>query len=87
MYVVPQILTNQAGFYTDSKGITGVRIFWEINLNLGCPSGTVVSKHKGPVSWGQPDSLDRFLDEVCGKMDEMGMEVSVKNQAGADIAG
>ena len=82
MYVVPQILTNQAEDFIRTAKELQEYGYSEINLNLGCPSGTVVSKHKGAGFLGRPDSLDRFLDEVCGKMDEMGMEVSVKTRLG-----
>lgn len=82
MYIVPQILTNQAGDFIRTVKELQEYGYSEINLNLGCPSGTVVSKHKGAGFLGQPDSLDRFLDEVCGKMDEMGMELSVKTRLG-----
>ena len=34
----------------------------EVNINLGCPSGTVVSKGKGSGMLADPDQLDRFLD-------------------------
>ena len=31
----------------------------EVNLNLGCPSGTVVAKGKGAGLLGAPEALDR----------------------------
>ena len=45
--VVPQILTNRAGdFLLASKKLAEMG-YREINLNLGCPSGTVTAKKKG----------------------------------------
>ena len=45
--VVPQILTNRAGdFLLASKKLSEMG-YREINLNLGCPSGTVTAKKKG----------------------------------------
>ena len=82
MYVVPQILTNQAEDFIRTAKELQEYGYSEINLNLGCPSGTVVSKYKGAGFLGLPDSLDRFLDEVCGKMEGMGMELSVKTRLG-----
>ena len=79
---VPQLLTKNADDFLWCAGELAAMGYDEVNLNLGCPSGTVVSKHKGAGFLGRPDSLDRFLDEVCGKMDEMGMEVSVKTRLG-----
>lgn len=78
MYLVPQILTNQAeDFMRVAKELREYG-YTELNLNLGCPSGTVVSKHKGAGFLERPDSLDRFLDEVCTGLSQMGMELSIK---------
>ncbi|MFR7901230.1 MAG: tRNA-dihydrouridine synthase [Ruminococcus sp.] len=35
----------------------------EVNLNLGCPSGTVTAKGKGAGFLAEPQKLDAFLDE------------------------
>lgn len=62
--VVPQILTNRAGdFLLASKKLLEMG-YREINLNLGCPSGTVTAKKKGSGFLLYPDDLDRFFDEV-----------------------
>ena len=62
--VVPQILTNRAGdFLLASKKLLEMG-YREINLNLGCPSGTVPAKKKGSGFLLYPDDLDRFFDEV-----------------------
>ena len=49
----------------------------EVNLNLGCPSGTVTAKGKGAGFLGEPDKLERFLDEIFEKT---GMEISIKTR-------
>jgi len=36
----------------------------EINLNLGCPSATVVSKNRGSGFLSKTDDLDAFLNEI-----------------------
>ena len=36
----------------------------EVNINLGCPSGTVVSKKRGAGLLAYPDELDYFLDKL-----------------------
>ena len=47
MNLVPQILTNSAdGFIIMCKTLEQYG-YTEFNLNLGCPSGTVVSKGRG----------------------------------------
>ena len=62
--VVPQILTNRAGdFLLASKKLLEMG-YREINLNLGCPPGTVTAKKKGSGFLLYPDDLDRFFDEV-----------------------
>ena len=39
----------------------------ELNLNAGCPSGTVVPKHKGAGMLADLQSLDAFMDEVFSR--------------------
>lgn len=81
MNIVPQILSN------DSEGfiITATKLqqfgYKEVNLNLGCPSGTVVSKDKGSGFLAKREELDRFLDEIF-KIDDM--KISIKTRIGKD---
>ena len=82
--VVPQILTNGAGdFLLASKKISEMG-YREINLNLGCPSGTVTAKKKGSGFLLYPDDLDRFFDEVFSDAAVRNGEVlvSVKTRIG-----
>ena len=51
----------------------------EVNLNVGCPSGTVTAKGKGAGMLTDPDSLDRFLDAVFSKSP---IAISVKTRIG-----
>ncbi|MEN8077225.1 tRNA-dihydrouridine synthase family protein [Clostridioides difficile] len=81
LYVVPQILTNDVeGFITTAKKLQQLG-YDEINLNLGCPAGTVVSKNRGSGFLAQRDELDKFLDEIF-KIDDM--KISVKTRIGKD---
>ena len=81
LYLVPQILTNQAGdFITTAKKLKQLG-YNEINLNLGCPSGTVASKNKGAGFLAFPELLDSFLDEIFSGPD---MKISVKTRLGRD---
>ena len=82
--VVPQILTNRAGdFLLASKKLAEMG-YREINLNLGCPSGTVTAKKKGSGFLLYPDDLDRFFDEVFSDAAVRNGEflVSVKTRIG-----
>ena len=45
--LVPQILSNQAEGFLSVAGQLAALGYEEVNLNLGCPSGTVVPKKKG----------------------------------------
>jgi len=81
IHAVPQILTNRAeGFIKLGRALQeyGYR---EINLNLGCPSKTVVSKHKGSGFLALPEELDAFLDEIFSGLD---MKISIKTRIGKD---
>ncbi|MFL0249755.1 tRNA dihydrouridine synthase [Clostridium neuense] len=79
--VVPQILTNSSeGFIFTCKKLRELG-YNEVNLNLGCPSGTVVSKNRGSGFLAKREELDVFLDEIF-KMDFM--KISIKTRIGKD---
>ena len=62
--VVPQVLTKQAeDFLWLAKACQDLG-YREINLNLGCPSGTVTAKGKGSGMLRDPDNLESFLDAI-----------------------
>ncbi len=62
---VPQVLTNKAElFLWSARELKEKYGYNEVNLNLGCPSRTVVSKHKGSGFLEDTEKLDRFFDEV-----------------------
>lgn len=82
MYAVPQILTNHAEYFLRAAQELEERYgYQEINLNLGCPSRTVVSKGKGSGFLGRPEELDDFLLEV---FENVKIKVSVKTRIGMD---
>lgn len=81
LYIVPQILTNDAeGFIFTAKKLEQLG-YDEINLNLGCPAGTVVSKNRGSGFLAQREELDRFLEQIF-KIENM--KISVKTRIGKD---
>ena len=53
--------------------------YGEVNLNLGCPSGTVVAKKKGAGLLAYTDDLDEFLYKIYEKAD---IKISVKTRIG-----
>lgn len=61
---VPQLLTKNADDFLWCAGELAAMGYDEVNLNLGCPSGTVVAKGKGSGLLGAPEALDRMLDRI-----------------------
>lgn len=78
--VVPQLLTKRAEDFIWAAGELGKMGYREVNLNLGCPSGTVVAKGKGSGFLGDPKALDRFFDQVFSA--GLDVRVSVKTRLG-----
>ncbi|MEG1720231.1 MAG: tRNA-dihydrouridine synthase family protein, partial [Pseudoflavonifractor sp.] len=76
---VPQLLTKCAADFLWAAGALQDMGYGEINLNLGCPSGTVTAKGKGAGFLGDPEGLDRFLDEIFSAAT---VEISVKTRLG-----
>ncbi len=79
--VVPQLLTNRAEDFLSAARRLQELGYEEVNLNLGCPSGTVVAKGKGAGFLARPEELDAFLDEVFRRVT---MRVSIKTRIGAE---
>jgi len=83
IYAVPQILTNRSeGFIKLAKALKGWG-YEEINLNLGCPSKTVVTKGKGSGFLAKRKELDRFLSEIFDSLSGE-VKISVKTRIGKD---
>lgn len=62
--VIPQILTNDAEEFLFCAEYMAEFGYSEINLNVGCPVGTVTSKGKGSGLLKEPDRLDALLDGI-----------------------
>ena len=77
--VVPQLLTNDADRFIWAAGLLADMGYKEVNLNLGCPSGTVVAKEKGSGLLRNPNRLEAFLADVCERSP---LPVSVKTRVG-----
>lgn len=81
MYTVPQVLTNSAKDFLRIEKDLRAFGYEEININLGCPSGTVVSKGRGAGFLAEPEKLDQFLEEVFTKTEA---KISLKTRIGFD---
>lgn len=77
--VVPQILTKNAEDFIWLAGVCKDLGYGEVNLNLGCPSGTVTAKGKGAGMLRDLETLDRFLD---GIFSHAPLPISVKTRIG-----
>ncbi len=64
LYLVPQLLTDSVEDFLRYEKILSDMGYLEINLNLGCPSGTVTAKGRGAGFLGRRQELDHFLEEV-----------------------
>jgi tRNA-dihydrouridine synthase len=76
---IPQIMTKVPEDFLWAAVQCAELGYGEVNLNLGCPSGTVVAKGKGSGMLADPESLDRFLD---GIFTAAPLPVSVKSRLG-----
>ena len=76
---VPQVLTKVSDDFLWASQVCHDRGYDEVNLNIGCPSGTVVSKGKGSGMLRDPANLDRFLEEIFAASP---LPISVKTRLG-----
>lgn len=77
--VVPQLITKNADEFAWAARLLAEMGYAEVNLNLGCPSGTVVAKGRGAGLLRDPDGLEAFLRDVCRASP---LPVSVKTRLG-----
>ena len=66
--VIPQVLTKVPEDFLWLTNVCHDLGYSEVNLNLGCPSGTVTAKGKGSGMLLDPDNLDCFLSQIFGKL-------------------
>ena len=79
LFVVPQILTKDAGHFLWAAQALFDMGYSEVNLNAGCPSGTVTAKGKGAGMLADVNALQWFLDEVFAHAP---VRVSIKTRIG-----
>ena len=83
VYVIPQIMTNKsAEFLRIAQRLYTEFGYTEVNLNLGCPSKTVVSKGRRSGFLFYPDQLKIFLEEVLNGLEPDHMKLSIKTRIG-----
>jgi tRNA-dihydrouridine synthase len=82
MNLVPQILTCRSEHFIEAAKELKDMGYGEINLNLGCPSGTVCAKGKGAGFLPETPALQRFLDDIYSYAGSEDMKISIKTRLG-----
>lgn len=77
--LIPQLLTKVSQDFLWIAGVCKDLGYNEVNLNLGCPSGTVTAKGKGSGMLRDLAGLDKFLDDIFSSTP---LDVSVKTRLG-----
>lgn len=77
--LIPQVMTEKAEEYLRlEEGLIDLG-YDEININLGCPSGTVFSKGRGSGMLQDTYALEKYLDEIYNRSHA---KVSIKTRVG-----
>lgn len=79
--LIPQVLTNNSEQFISTADRVKQLGYDELNINFGCPSGTVVAKYKGSGFLSKPEELDKFLYEIFEKQE---IKISIKTRIGKD---
>lgn len=77
--LVPQLMTKNVDDFLWASGELFRMGYEEVNLNLGCPSGTVVAKGKGAGMLADPEQLNEFLYQIYRKAEG---NISLKTRLG-----
>ena len=77
--MIPQVMTNNFEDFIYTVNQITEYGYNHINLNFGCPSGTVTSKNKGSGILVYPEMVEKLLDDIFTKTD---LKISVKTRIG-----
>lgn len=80
--LVPQILTCRSDCFINAAKELQTMGYKEVNLNLGCPSGTVCAKGKGAGFLPETLLLQRFLDDIYSYAESEDVKISIKTRLG-----
>ena len=81
MYAVPQLMSKNAQDVIRACEMLREYGYEEVNINIGCPSGTVVNKGRGAGMLANLENLNRFLEDVFSNTD---MNISIKTRIGME---
>ncbi|MDO4188587.1 MAG: tRNA-dihydrouridine synthase family protein [Lachnospiraceae bacterium] len=79
MILVPQVLTANADEFLYTSGKIKAFGHDHVNINFGCPSGTVTTKGKGSGALTDSEKLEKLLDNIFSQTD---IKVSIKTRLG-----
>ena len=77
--LIPQIMASRSEYFIRCARQLQSMGYDEVNLNLGCPSGTVFSKHKGSGMLAYPEEMEAFLDDIFSALT---IPVTIKTRIG-----
>lgn len=78
---VPQILCRRPEAFLPLARELSAMGYREVDLNAGCPSGTVVPKHKGAGLLLDLGTLDALLEELFSRCE---LQISIKTRLGVE---
>ena len=81
--VIPQLMGNDPDDFVWMAGAIRDLGYTEVNLNLGCPSGTVTAKKKGAGLLAERALLERMLDGIFARAP---LPISIKTRLGCEDA-
>lgn len=80
--LIPQLLANKGEDFISTAQMLYQFGYRELNLNLGCPSATVVTKKRGAGLLAEPELLKVFLTECYDWAEGKGIRLSIKTRIG-----
>ena len=80
--LIPQLLTNNSGYFIEAADVLTEYGYDTVNINIGCPSNTVVKKGRGSGFLAEPDKIDKFLYEIFASGINDRIKISIKTRIG-----
>ncbi len=81
IHLIPQLLTNQSEQFLAGAKVLKDLGYQEVNLNLGCPSGTVTAKGKGS-GFLFPEQRHKLIDFLDKIFEQCPIAISIKTRLG-----
>lgn len=82
--LIPQLLANKGEDFISTAQMLQQLGYRELNLNLGCPSATVVTKKRGAGLLAEPELLKAFLTECYDWAAGKDVKISIKTRIGME---